>query len=79
MRRDGNVRAHTERTVPAGCAGGQRAKVQQETRGTRAHRDDQRERAQGHAHLSVPGYRAHGQIGHFLVFGRHRREYTYMI
>lgn len=73
------MRAHTERTVPAGCTGGQRTTVQQEARGTRTHRDDQRERTQGHTHLSVPGYGAHGQIGRFLILGRHGREYTYII
>lgn len=76
LTRDGNVRAHTEGTVLTGGARGQRPEVQQETssRRTRNHRDDQRERAPRNAHLPVPGHRANGQIGRFLVFRRHRRE-----
>lgn len=75
-RRHGNVRAHTERAVLAGGARSQRPAIQQQQtpRGTRDHSHDQRQRAQGHAHLPVPGHGTHGQIGRFLVPGRHRRE-----
>lgn len=71
------MRAHTERTVLAGGASGQRTAVQQQQapRGARDHCHDQRQRAQGHAHLPVPGNSAHGQVGRFLVFGRYRREW----
>jgi len=70
------VRAHTERAVLAGGARGQRAAVQQQqtSRGARDHSHDQRQRAQGDAHLPVPGHGANGQVGRFLVLGRHRRE-----
>jgi len=65
------VRAHTERAVLAGGARGQCAAVQQQQapRGTGDHSHDKRQRAQGHAHLPVPGHGAHGQVGRFLVSG----------